>query len=112
MQGSTQARALRGALTDAEQRLWYYLRNRRFGGYKFRRQVPMGPYIADFVCMSSRLVVEIDGGQHADRAAADARRTRYLEDHGYRVVRFWNNEVTENLDGVLQTLMAELEKGR
>ncbi len=104
MQGSNRARALRGALTDAEQRLWYHLRNRRLGGHKFRRQVPFGPYVADFVCMAARLIVEVDGGQHAQRAVEDARRTRYLEDQGYRVVRFWNNEVLGNLEGVLQRL--------
>jgi len=108
MQGSPQARALRGNLTDAEQRLWYRLRNRRFGGYKFRRQVPVGPYVIDFVCMAERLIVEVDGGQHAQRAAADARRTRYLEGQGYRVVRFWNNEVLGNFEGVLQRLMETL----
>jgi very-short-patch-repair endonuclease len=106
MQGSNRARALRGVLTDAEQRLWYHLRDRRFGGYKFRRQVAIGSFIADFVCMAERLIVEIDGGQHAERAAEDARRTQYLEAEGYRVVRFWNNEVQENLEGVLQRLSA------
>jgi very-short-patch-repair endonuclease len=112
VQGSNQARALRGALTDAEQKLWYHLRDRRFGGHKFRRQVPIGPYIADFACMAERLIVEIDGGQHAERIGEDARRTRYLEMEGYRVVRFWNNEVLGNIDGVLQRLMAVIDEGR
>jgi very-short-patch-repair endonuclease len=112
MQGSNHARALRGVLTDAEQRLWYHLRDRRFGGHKFRRQVAIGPYIADFVCMAERLIVEIDGGQHAGQAAKDARRTRYLEAERYRVVRFWNNEVLGNIEGVLQRLMAVIAEGR
>jgi len=93
------ARSLRANITNAERKLWYALRDRRFAGYKFRRQVPVGPYIADFVCYSARLVIEIDGGQHAD-SARDARRDRWFARNGFRVLRFWNNEVLQNLEGV------------
>lgn len=89
-------------MTDAERRLWYALRNRRFEGWKFRRQVSLGPYVVDFLCHSARLIVEVDGGQHS--AEVDARRTAFLASQGYRVIRFWNNEVLVNVDGVLQAL--------
>ena len=77
-------------------------------GARFRRQAPMGIYVADFVCHESRLIVELDGGQHAGRSEHDAARTAWLESEGYRVVRFWNNDVFENLDGVLQVIGAAL----
>ena len=99
---------LRQTLTDAESLLWYRLRDRRLGGYKFRRQVPLGPYIADFVCISARLIVEVDGGQHAEVKNYDEARTRYLRSKGFRVIRFWNNEVLANLDGVLQVILETL----
>ncbi|HEY7899853.1 MAG TPA: DUF559 domain-containing protein, partial [Caulobacteraceae bacterium] len=83
-----------------EHRLWSILRNRQLDGRKFRRQVPIGPYYADFACHEARLVIELDGAQHADRIAADSARTRAIEALGWKVVRFWNTEVTENLDGV------------
>ena len=93
------ARRLRADMTEAEKRMWYLLRRGQFGGLKFRRQVPIGPYIIDFACLSERLVIELDGGQHDANAEEDARRTAWLEAQGYRVLRFWNNEVFENLDG-------------
>ncbi len=99
-------------MTDAETRLWYYLRARCLNGWKFRRQVPLGDYVADFLCEEARIIVEIDGGQHAEREEADRERTRWLERQGYRVVRFWNNEVLENMDGVLETLSPTLSQGR
>ncbi|MFN3934542.1 endonuclease domain-containing protein [Parvibaculum sp.] len=101
------ARHLRMMQTEAEARLWSRLRNRMLGGFKFRRQVPIGPYIADFVCVERMLVVEADGGQHADNAA-DKRRTRYLEERGYRVIRFWNPDVLSNTEGVLEMILIAL----
>ena len=98
------AKWLRRGMTDCEYRLWYYLRARRFQDRKFRRQVPMGPYIVDFLCEEVRLIVELDGGQHAERVRHDAARSEWLKGQGYRVLRFWNNEVTENIEGVLETL--------
>ena len=106
------ARRLRASLTEAENRLWYYLRDRRFRSAKFRRQVPIGPYVADFVCIAARLVVEVDGGQHSERAAYDTARTRFLEARGYRVMRFWNNDVMENIDGVMEVIAAALTQNR
>ncbi|MCG8505750.1 MAG: DUF559 domain-containing protein [Sphingomonadales bacterium] len=82
------------------------MRDRRLGSLKFRRQVPVGPYIVDFMCKSVGLVIELDGGQHSGQTAADAERTRLLEQRGYRVLRFWNNEVVENMEGVLETILA------
>ncbi len=108
MQGSEKAKVLRRMQTEAEKRLWCALRGRRLNGYKFRRQVPIGPYVADFVCMTGRLIVEVDGGQHAIRRAYDEQRDRYLRNEGYEVVRYWNNEVLENLEGVLTTLTLAL----
>jgi very-short-patch-repair endonuclease len=102
------ARELRHSLTDAERKLWRELRHRRLDGYKFRRQVWIGSYIVDFVCVEQQLIVEIDGGQHATAVAYDAHRTAQLENRGYRVVRFWNNDVLGNTEGVLQSLLAEL----
>lgn len=96
------ARALRKAPTDAETLLWSHLRNRRFRNLKFRRQVPLGRYIVEFHCHELRLVIELDGGQHSEEV--DRSRTQWLEGEGYRVVRFWNNEVLENTDGVLAKL--------
>jgi len=95
-------RRLRRNATDAENTLWRYLRNRRLAGCKFRRQHPIGPYIADFACPEAGLVVELDGGQHTE--ATDAHRTAYLKEQGYTVVRFWNNEVLQNTEGVLERL--------
>ena len=95
-------------MTEAENRLWYFLRDRRFQGAKFRRQVPVGPYVVDFLCVPARLVVEADGGQHAERVAHDEERTRFLAAQGYRVVRFWNNEVMENIEGVMEVIGREL----
>ena len=103
------ARQLRVTSTDAEFRLWQRLRNRALGGFKFRRQFPVGPYIADFICIERKLIVELDGGQHADNPA-DERRTRFLELRGYRVIRFWNPDVLSNTDGVLEMILIELEK--
>src|SRR5262245_61976643 len=91
------ARGLRRNLTDAERKLWYRLRDRRLDGWKFRRQAPIEGFIVDFLCIDSRLIVELDGGQHAVRVEADARRTAILEAAGFHVLRFWNDDVLGNI---------------
>jgi len=101
------ARALRRNSSDAERKMWRMLRDRRLGGVKFRRQVPIGPFIADFASTEHRLVLELDGGQHAE-SAYDARRDRVLECEGWRVVRFWNNDVMKNSEGVLEIILQTL----
>ncbi len=100
------AARLRRDQTDAERRIWLALRNRRLAGAKFRRQVPIGPYVADFVCLDSKLIVELDGGQHG--GPQDAVRQQWLEERAFQVLRFWNNEVTTNFEGVLTTIAAHL----
>ena len=102
------ARTLRKNATDAEKRLWRALRE-KLPGTKWRRQVPHGPYVADFLCFAAKLIVEADGGQHAEQTEQDAIRTRYFERQGYRVLRFWNNDVLENTDGVIETIAAALK---
>jgi very-short-patch-repair endonuclease len=93
-------------MTEAENLLWSRLRHRRLDGLKFRRQVPLGPYILDFFCEEHRLVVEVDGSQHADRPEQDEKRTEWLEAHRCRVVRFWNNDVLRRTDSVLEAIRA------
>lgn len=105
---TNRARALRRDSTDAERAMWRLLRSRQLAGHKFRRQLPIGPYIADFACFARKLVVELDGGQHGIAVARDAARTRVIERHGYRVARFWNNDVLENPEGVLTMILAAL----
>jgi very-short-patch-repair endonuclease len=100
------ARRLRRDQTDAERTLWFRLRDRRLNGMKFRRQMPLKSYVVDFCCESARLVVELDGGQHAIRIDEDAKRTADLESFGYVVLRFWNNDVLNNIDGVLEIIVA------
>jgi len=102
------ARELRRKMTDAERRLWARLRDRRLGGHKFRRQEPIGPYVVDFVCAEAGLVVEVDGSQHAEREEYDAARTRYLEERGHRVLRFWDNDALTKTDAVLQAILDAL----
>jgi len=101
---------LRSSPTDAENRMWYYLRAGRFHKRKFRRQVPMGPYIVDFLCERARLIVEVDGGQHQEDRRYDAQRTAWLGARGYEVVRFWNNDVMSNIDGVMDVLYDALTR--
>jgi very-short-patch-repair endonuclease len=105
------ARELRRNQTDAEERLWQELRGRRLCGAKFVRQQQIGNFNADFAARSLKLAIELDGGQHSD-SDHDAARTHVIELHGYRVIRFWNHEVTENLDGVLQIIVREIEIAR
>jgi very-short-patch-repair endonuclease len=88
--------------------LWKFLRGRRLGNAKFRRQFPVAGFIADFACLESKLIVEIDGGQHAERIEQDSRRTDIMRERGFRVVRFWNNDVLQNIDGVLMEISAAL----
>lgn len=96
---------MRANPTDAERKLWWHLRHRlKTPGTHFRRQVRIGRYIADFVCHGARMVVEVDGGQHATRSETDQLRTKALEANGYRVLRFWNNDVLNNIDGVLEDI--------
>jgi very-short-patch-repair endonuclease len=104
-------RRLRRTSTDAEKLLWQKLRARQLGGAKFRRQTPIGPYIVDFVSFEHRLVVEIDGGQHnvSQGRQHDIKRTAWLEAQGFRVLRFWNNQVLTNLEGVLERTLQELD---
>ncbi len=89
--------------------MWSVLRDRRLEGYKFRRQQPLGSYIVDFICLSHRLIVEIDGGQHAMQVVRDEGRTAWLEDQGFRVIRFWNNQVLEELEGVRENILNEIK---
>jgi very-short-patch-repair endonuclease len=102
------AKALRREMTEAEKKIWQRLRSRQIDGYRFRRQVPFGRFIADFVCHEAKLIVEIDGGQHDLSSEQEICRTRFLESQGYRVLRFWNNEVLENPDGVYTVIAREL----
>jgi very-short-patch-repair endonuclease len=103
------ARTMRAAPTDAEHRLWQHLRAGRLPGFKFRRQQPMGNFIVDFVCLEARLIVELDGGQH-NGSASDVRRDERLASQGFVVLRFWNNEVFESLEGVVERILAQLQQ--
>jgi len=105
--GLAQAKNLRRRMTDAERRLWYLLRAHRFAGAKFKRQVPLGNYVVDFVCFDRKLVIEADGGQHADNRT-DKRRDDWLKSQGFRVLRFWNNDVLTNTSGVLEMISTAL----
>jgi len=102
------AKTMRRAPTDAEKMLWRELRAKRFIDFKFKRQQPLGPYIVDFVCFERRLIVEIDGGQHDENV--DAERTHWLEQQGFRVLRYWNNDVMANREGVLTFLLGQLSE--
>ena len=101
------ARQLRRDSTDAEKRLWQSLRS-KLPQFKWRRQLPVGPYFADFACFAERLIVELDGSQHAVATEYDAARSRFIESQGYRVIRFWNNDIMGNIDGVLEAIAGEL----
>ncbi len=103
------ARYLRKASTDAENHLWHYLRGRRLGGYKFKRQVPIGTYIVDLLCQRKRLIIELDGSQHMEAMNYDRDRTAFLERKGYKVMRFWNNDVLTQTENILEVILHELE---
>ena len=103
------ARNLRKKSTDAERILWSRLKAKQLNGYKFRRQHPIGNYIVDFVCLSEKLIVELDGGQHAIQKEKDAKRDSWLRNEGYKILRFWNNDVFENINGVLAVISRYLD---
>lgn len=102
------ARDLRANQTPAERKLWALLRDRRLSGFKFRRQPPLGPFIIDSCCLEAKLIVELDGGQHAAQRDADTQRTAFPEGRGYRVLSFWNNDVLANLGGVFERIAEAL----
>jgi very-short-patch-repair endonuclease len=102
------ARSLRYEMTDAERKLWQALRYKQLNAHRFRRQHPIGQYIADFACIEQKLVIELDGGQHQDQLAYDEQRTAFIETQGWRVLRFWNNDVMNNLDGILTRIAENL----
>ncbi|MBI4808573.1 MAG: DUF559 domain-containing protein [Nitrosomonadales bacterium] len=105
---TARARRLRSDMTDVERRLWSAMRGKQLEGCRFRRQHAIGAYIADFACVERMLVIELDGGQHQDQKTYDNTKSRYLNHQGWQVVRFWNNEVLENLDGVLEVIVEKL----
>jgi len=107
---SRNARRLRREMTDIERALWARLRGKQLDGYRFRKQVPLGRFIADFACMQPKLIIEVDGGHHADSVDHDAERTEWLRSQDFAVLRFWNNEVSENMDGVLQVVIDKLHE--
>jgi very-short-patch-repair endonuclease len=107
----TKARELRKNPTDAEKELWKHLRLRQIGGYKFRRQHPVGPYIVDFVCLKRRLIVEVDRGQHSQQVAYDEERSMWLEGQGFQILRFWDNEVLTSVDVVKEVIAEALNSG-
>ena len=109
---TTRARILRRDQTAADRKLWRLISNRQLGGFKFRRQYPIDRYFVDFACREASLIVEIDGGQHAINAACDAERTEALARAGWKVIRFWNNQILEEPTGVLEAILAELELAR
>ena len=101
---TTVARKLRNNMTEAEKYIWYMLRSKNLNGFKFRRQQPIGSYIVDFICLKEKLIIEIDGGQH-NQNINDTVRDNWLKQEGFRIVRFWNNEVLENRDSVLEKII-------
>jgi very-short-patch-repair endonuclease len=104
----TRARELRKNMTEAERILWKHFRLRQFAGHKFRRQQPIGQYIVDFVCFESRLIIEVDGSQHSEDNINDAGRTEWLQAHGFRVLRFWNNQVLAETEAVKEKIFETL----
>ena len=104
------AKTLRRNLTDAEQKLWYHLRAHRFMGRKFKRQKPLGRYVVDFICLEEKLIIELDGGQHAENVTYDQERDSWLRSEGYTVLRFWNNELLNETESVLERIRLALSK--
>ena len=108
----SRARSLRRKSTDAEVLMWQHLRSRRLLGCKFRRQVPIGKYIVDFLCEDPPMIIELDGGQHMDQQGYDQARSGWLVENGFRVLRYWNNDVLENMEGVLESLFSTIQESR
>ena len=104
----TRARELRKDMTEAERWLWEKLRSRELDAFKFRRQRPIGPFVADFVCLKRKLIIEVDGGQHAEGLEQDKKRSEFLTGEGYQVLRFWNHEVLQNGEAVLSAIHSHL----
>ena len=104
----SRSRQLRRNLTEAEQALWRHLRLRQLDGRKFRRQQPIGPYIVAFICLERRLIIELDGGQHSSQTTSDAERSAWLETQGFRVLRFWNHKVLQNIEAVKERIREAL----
>ena len=104
------SRVLRNQSTDAERHLWQRLRNRQLEGHRFRRQVPIGSYIADFACLEAKLVIELDGSQHQQSSAYDERRDNELRTQGFRVMRFWDNQVFQETDAMLEEILKALNE--
>ena len=96
-------------MTDSERILWNHLRAKRMNNLKFRRQQPIGNYIVDFICFEKKLIIEVDGGQHMENEETDLKRTQWLKENGYQVIRFWNNEVLHNCRGVLEEVLKYCE---
>ena len=103
------SRDLRKNLTDAEQMLWQKLRNKQINAHKFRRQFVLGNYIVDFICLGKRLIIEVDGGQHMDNVNYDLQRDEWLKNQNFKVLRFWNNQVLNEIDSVLEVIVKNLE---
>jgi len=103
------SRDLRKNLTDAEQKLWQKLRNKQINDHKFRRQFVLGNYIVDFICLDKRLIIEVDGGQHMDNVNYDLQRDEWLKNQNFKVLRFWNNQVLNEIDSVLEVIVKNLE---
>ncbi|MBN8655162.1 MAG: endonuclease domain-containing protein [Anaerolineae bacterium] len=110
--GYENARKLRKELTPAERKLWAHLSNRKINGVKFRKQHAIGNYVPDFCAIKERLIIELDGSQHLEQVAYDDERTKYFESLGYRVIRFWNNQVTKELDAVILAIIHALEENQ
>ncbi len=110
MNSTEKARNLRKNMTKQERRLWQFLRKKNINNLKFRRQYPIGKYIVDFICNEKKLIIEIDGGQHneAQNISYDQERTEYLESKGYTIIRFWNNDIDNNIEGVYQEILKYL----
>jgi very-short-patch-repair endonuclease len=104
------ARILRKNMTDAERVLWQSLRKRQLGGFKFRRQKPIGHYIVDFVCLEKKIIIEVDGGQHTLNKSDDTLRVIYLKKKGYQILRFWNHDVLRNTDSVLERILKDMKE--
>ena len=104
------ARILRKNMTDAERAIWQSVRNRQLGGFKFRRQKPIGPFIVDFVCVEKKIIIEVDGGQHALNTEHDDKRSEFLRNKGYKILRFWNSDVLNEKNAVLEEILINLKE--